>query len=374
MVMIVGIPKERSAGETRVAATPETVRKMVNKGLGVVVEESAGLTSHFTDADYVSFGARIVDAKNAFDSDIVMKVQQPSIEEIKAMKNGSVLLSFLNMCSDDGTLGRLAEKNINAFALEMVPRLSRAQPLDALSSQSNIAGYRAAIEGAHLYHRFFPMMMTSAGSTPPAKVIVLGAGVAGLQAVATAKRLGAAVEAFDVRPEVKEQVMSLGAKFIELDVGESGEGRGGYAKELSKEGKEKQQALLAEKLKQADIIISTALIPCRPAPLLITEDAVRGMREGSVIIDMAAATGGNCALTVPEKIVVRHGVKIVGFSNYPAMMPGDASSFYAKNIVNLLFLFIGQKNGTTTLKDFHEDEITAAALVTFNGGVCSKGG
>ena len=313
--MIAGIPKERAPGETRVAGTPETVHKMIKKGLEVVVEESAGLASHFTDADYLSTGARIVDVKNVFDSDIVMKVQQPSTKEIKAMKNGSVLLSFLNMCGDDGTLGRLAKKNINAFSLEMIPRLSRAQPLDALSSQSNIAGYRAAIEGAHLYHRFYPMMMTSAGSTPPAKVIVLGAGVAGLQAIATAKRLGAVVEAFDVRPEVKEQVMSLGATFIELDVGESGEGSGGYAKELSKEGKEKQQELLTEKLKQADIIISTALIPCRPAPLLITEDAVKGMREGSVIIDMAAASGGNCALTEPEKVVVRHGVEIVGFSN-----------------------------------------------------------
>jgi len=249
------------------------------------------------------------------------------------------------------------------LGMERMPRISRAQSMDALSSQSNIAGYRAVIEAAAVYGRFFPMMMTSAGSAKPARVVVLGAGVAGLQAIATARRLGADVHAYDVRPETKEQIQSLGAKAIELDLGESGAGEGGYAKELSDEAKARQQSLLADELAKAHVIISTALIPCRPAPELITEDVVRRMREGSVIIDLAAANGGNCKLTRPDQIVVEHGVRIVGHTNYPSMVPADASAFYAKNLSNLLDIMVEKSDAGLVLKDLAADEITKAMLV-----------
>jgi len=370
--MIVGIPKEKTAGEARVAATPDTVEKMKSIGLDVVIEREAGLKSHFTDADYDSAGAEVSNRKKALSADIVLVVQKPDGRDIKQIKSGAVLVGFMDMCNDDGTLGKLAEKGVTAFALEMIPRISRAQPLDALSSQSGIGGYRAAVTAANLYDRFFPMMMTAAGSTRPAKVIVIGAGVAGLQAAATARRLGAEVAAFDVRPEVKEQVMSLGAKFIELDVGESGEGEGGYAKELSEKAKEKLQELLTEELKKADIVISTAQIPCRPAPRLISEEAIKAMRHGSVVIDMAASSGGNCPLTEPDKIIERYGVKIAGYTNYPAMMAGDASAFYARNLLGFVKLLTEEKDGAPVFKNFMEDEITSASLVTHKGKLRSR--
>ena len=251
----------------------------------------------------------------------------------------------------------------------MMPRLSRAQTMDVLTSQANIAGYRAVLEAARLYGRFFPMMMTSAGSAKPARVVVLGAGVAGLQAIATARRLGAQVWAYDVRPEVKEQIQSLGAKFIEFDLGESGSGSGGYAKQLSPEAQQKQQHMLQEELKKADIIISTALIPCMPAPVLITEDAVKGMHEGAVIVDMAAATGGNCPLTVPDEIVNKHGVILCGVTNFPALMPSDASNFFARNLYNFLMLMLEQTDGAWRFKDWFADEITTMTLITHQGKV-----
>jgi NAD(P) transhydrogenase subunit alpha len=367
--MKVGIPKEIRAGETRVAVTPETTRKLRAMGLDVLIEQGAGLASHYTDDAYIEAGAEIVTARAAFGAEIVFKVHKPTDQEIGAMQQGAILVCFLELCSEAGKLDALAAAGVDAFALEMIPRISRAQTMDALSSQSNIAGYQAVLEAAHLFGRFFPMMMTSAGSAKPARVTVIGAGVAGLQAIATARRLGAAVSAYDVRPEAKEQVLSLGAKFIELDIGESGEGEGGYAKQLSPEAQARQRRLLGEELKKADIIISTALIPCMPAPVLIEEDTVIGMRQGSVIIDMAAATGGNCSLTESDKVVTRHGVILCGITNFPAMMPADASSFYARNLLNFIALLIDKTDSAVTVKDYFADEITAASLVTHQGKV-----
>jgi NAD(P) transhydrogenase subunit alpha len=254
-------------------------------------------------------------------------------------------------------------KGIRVLGMERMPRISRAQSMDVLSSQSNIAGYRAVIEAAARYGRFLPAMMTSAGSAKPARVVILGVGVAGLQAIATARRLGADVYAYDVRPETKEQIRSLGAKAIELDIGESGSGEGGYARELSAEAKARQQALLGDELTKVHVIISTAMIPCRPAPRLIAEDVVQRMRPGSVVVDLAAASGGNCPLTEPDLVVVKHGVTLVGHTNYPAMVPADASAFYAKNLANLLELLVEKGDGGLSLKDFEADEIPRTTLV-----------
>lgn len=367
--MKIGVPKEIAAGETRVAATPETVKKLRAAGFSVVIETGAGNGAHFTDQAYRQAGAEVVNNPQALAADIIFKVHKPSFSEIARMQRGAVLISLLDMCHDDGTFDALAEQQVQAFAMEMMPRLSRAQTMDVLSSQANIAGYRAVLEASRLYGRFFPMMMTSAGSAKPARVVVLGAGVAGLQAIATARRLGAQVWSYDVRPEVKEQVQSLGAKFIEFDLGESGAGSGGYAKQLSPEARAKQQQMLQEELKRADVIISTALIPCMPAPVLITEAAVEGMHEGAVIIDMAAASGGNCPLTEPDKIVVKHGVILCGVTNFPALMPSDASNFFARNLYNFLMLMLEKNNEQWQFKDFFADEITNMTLITHQGKV-----
>jgi len=367
--MQVGIPRETTAGETRVAATPESVKKLRAAGLAVAIESGAGLSAHFPDTAYQAAGAEIVDHARALASDVVFKVHKPTSAEIRRLKRGGVLISLLDMCHDDGTFDLLADQGVDSFALEMMPRLSRAQTMDVLSSQANIAGYRAVLEAARLYGHFFPMMMTSAGSAKPARVVVLGAGVAGLQAIATARRLGAQVWAYDVRPEVKEQVQSLGAKFIEFDLGESGSGQGGYAKVLSPEARVKQQHLLQQELKKADVIVSTALIPCMPAPVLITEEAVEGMPEGAVIVDLAAATGGNCPLTVPDQIVLKHGVIICGITNFPALMPSDASNFFARNLYNFLILMLDNSNGTPQFKNYFDDEITSMTLITHQGKV-----
>lgn len=371
--MQIGIPKETRPGETRVACTPETAKKLIKKGFTIAVEKSAGVPAGFSDSDFAMDGLKIVDAATALGSEIVFKVQRPSPSEVLLMKKSAVLICFIEPYNlgQDGILEKLAEMGVSAFGMELIPRTSRAQSMDALSSQANIAGYRAVIEAAANYKRFFPLMMTSAGSAKPAKLIVLGAGVAGLQAIATARRLGALVESYDVRPEVREQIESLGAKFIELDVGESGSGQGGYARELSTEAKLKQQELLTEKLKKVDIIISTANIPGRKAPVLITEDAVRGMRTGSVIVDMAAANGGNCPLSEADKIVTKEGVTLVGITNFPALMPADSSGFYGHNLINLLGLMIDDKGALTINL---EDDIIAASLVTHSGTVRFKKG
>jgi len=367
--MRIGIPGETAVGETRVAGTPETVKKLRALGLDVVVEREAGLASHFTDAAYHDAGAELVSAGETLAADIVFKVHKPTFEQIRRMRRGATLICLLDMCYDDGTFDALAAQGVDSFALEMMPRISRAQTMDVLSSQANIAGYRAVLEAARLYGRFFPLMMTSAGSAKPARVVVLGAGVAGLQAIATARRLGAQVWAYDVRPEVKEQVQSLGARFIELDVGESGAGHGGYAKQLSEEAQRKEQALLTEELKKADIIVSTALIPCRPAPVLITEDAIKGMHEGAVVVDMAAASGGNCPLTEPDRIVTRHGVILCGITNFPALMPSDASNFFARNVYNFLEFMLEPGAEGVRFKDFLADDVTSMTLITFQGTV-----
>jgi len=369
--MRIGIPKETRAGETRVAATPESVKKLLKKGLSVLLQSGAGIHSGFTDEDYKTAGAEIGNLEAALACEIVLKVNRPDANELRMMKKGSVLVSMLDPYSplDNGVnmMDALAQAGIQAFGMELIPRTSRAQSMDALSSQANIAGYRAVLEACTQYGRFIPLMMTSAGSAKPARVIVLGAGVAGLQAIATAKRLGATVEAYDVRAEVKEQILSLGAKFIELDVGEEGSGTGGYARELSTEARARQQALLTERLKKADIIISTANIPGRKAPVLITEEALMGMRAGSVVIDMAASTGGNCPLTEAGKTVVKHGVKLVGITQFPNLVPSDSSSFYANNLVNLLSLMIETKEGIASLNINLEDDILAGSLAIYNG-------
>jgi len=361
--MKLGIPKETLAGERRVATTPDVAKKLIGKGFQVLLEHGAGTAAHYTDEAYAEAGVELAGRDACFGADIVLKVRRPSDEEAAAVRSGAIYIGLLESCGDDPLVERMTENGVQVLGMERMPRISRAQSMDALSSQSNIAGYRAVIEAAAQYGRFFPMMMTSAGSAKPARVVVLGAGVAGLQAIATARRLGADVYAYDVRPETKEQIQSLGAKAIELDLGESGAGEGGYAKELSDEAKARQQALLADELAKAHVIVTTALIPCRPAPELVTEDVVKRMREGSVIVDLAAANGGNCKLTRPDEVVVAHGVTIVGHTNYPSMVPSDASAFYAKNLENLLGIMVEQGDGGLVLKDLSEDEITKAMRV-----------
>ena len=355
--------KESLPGENRVALSPEIVKKLSAKGFEISLISGAGDKAHFSDELYQEAGGSVIQPDQPIEAKILVKVRKPTLDEVKQLPDGTILIALAESCGSDEVLNAAMEKGINYLAMERIPRISRAQAMDALSSQSNIAGYRAVIEAAVHYGRFLPLMMTSAGSAKPAKLVVLGAGVAGLQAIATAKRLGADVSAYDVRPETKEQIESLGAKAIELDVGESGSGEGGYAKELSDEAKAKQQQLLADELSKAHVIITTALIPCRPAPTLVTEEVVKNMREGSVIIDLAAATGGNCPLTEADKVVTKHGVVLVGHTNYPSMVPSDASAFYGGNIMNLLNIMVDKGEQGLVLKDLDEDEITAAMQV-----------
>ncbi|MGB5453685.1 MAG: Re/Si-specific NAD(P)(+) transhydrogenase subunit alpha [Sedimenticolaceae bacterium] len=360
--MKVGIPKERVDGESRVATTPEIAKKLVAGGVTVMLERGAGEGSYYSDAAYEEAGVQLTDAAGALACDIVAKVRKPLVDEVSAMREGAIFIGHAETCDqDDPVINAMQQRGIRVIAMERIPRISRAQSMDALSSQSNIAGYRAVIEAASHFGRFLPLMMTSAGSSKPARVVVLGVGVAGLQAIATARRLGGDVLAYDVRPETREQIESLGAKAIVLDIGEGGAGEGGYARELSEEGKAKQQALLADELARAHVIITTALIPCRPAPVLVSEEVVRRMRAGSVIVDLAAANGGNCPLTERDRVVVKHGVILVGHTNYPSMVPSDASAFYAKNIANLLEVMFDRSAGGIALKDLDEDEITRDA-------------
>lgn len=353
---------ETRTGETRVASTPDVVKKLVGKGLEVVVQAGAGVLAGYPDAEYAQAGARLADRAGAYDVDLLLKVRRPDEADVEAMRPGGLYMGLLESCGEDPIVAAMLAKGLRVLGLERVPRTSRAQSMDVLSSQSNIAGYRATLEAAARYGRFFPMMMTSAGSAKPARVVVLGAGVAGLQAIATARRLGADVHAYDVRPETREQILSLGAKPIDLDLGESGAGEGGYAKELSEEAKARQRAALSDELAKAHVIITTALIPCRPAPVLVTEEVVQRMRPGSVIVDLAAASGGNCPLTVVDEIVERHGVTIVGLTDYPALVPADASAFYARNLLNLIEIMIESGEAGPALKDLDADDITAAML------------
>jgi H+-translocating NAD(P) transhydrogenase subunit alpha len=366
--MKVGVAKESAPGETRVAVVPDTARRLAGDGVDVLVERGAGETATFADAAYEKAGARIVDTGELYaEADVVCKVRKPSAEEIDRLRAGQVLLALLQPLVDAELTRALAERGVTAFSLDSIPRVTRAQPMDALSSQSTVAGYKAAILAAEHLGKFFPMLTTAAGTIPPARVLVLGAGVAGLQAIATARRLGAVVSAFDVRPVVKEQVESLGASFLELDV-EGAEGVGGYAVALAEDEHEREQQLIAHHAAESDAVITTALIPGRPAPELITESAVDGMRAGSVIVDLAAEAGGNCAATKPGETVVVNGVTIVGITNVPATMPVHASQMYSRNVQAFLALVV--KDGALEL-DF-EDEIVRDTCVAHGGKVTKE--
>jgi NAD(P) transhydrogenase subunit alpha len=368
--MKVSVPKESASGETRVAIVPEVVKKLTAGGIEVVVEPGAGEASHVLDSALQEAGAKL-EAGAGFSGDVVAKVQPPSADEIGRLRQGSVLIAFLQPLTNGDVAKSLASAGVTSFAMEAVPRITRAQSMDALSSQATVAGYRAALIGAQEIGRFFPMLTTAAGTIRPAKVLVLGAGVAGLQAIATARRLGGVVSAFDVRAAVKEQIESLGARFIELDIGlDDAESAGGYARALTDEEQQRQREALADVIAQQDIVISTAAGPGRRAPLLIIEDAVKRMPAGAVIVDLAAETGGNCELTESGQTVVKHDVKIVGPENLPASMPDHASQLYAKNIQALLGLMVSDE-GALNL-DF-EDEVIAGACITRDGEIVHEG-
>lgn len=371
--MLIGVPQETAAGETRVAATPETVKKLVAQGHVLRVEQGAGLNASATDEAYAAAGAEIVAREAAFGADLVLKVRSPDPGELPLFKPGAVLVGMLNPFDRDG-LERLAGACLTAFALEAAPRTSRAQSMDVLSSQANIAGYKAVMLGAFHYQRLFPMLMTAAGTIKAARVVVLGVGVAGLQAIATAKRLGAVIEASDVRPAVKEQVESLGAKFIEVpyetdEEREAAVGVGGYARPMPPGWLQRQQVEVAKRVAQADVVITTALIPGRPAPVLVTEEMVRAMKPGSVIVDIAAPAGGNCPLTEPGQTVRKHGVTLVGETNLPALVAADSSSLYARNLLDFLKLVLTKEGGFALPAD---DDIVTACLVAHEGQVLRK--
>jgi proton-translocating NAD(P)+ transhydrogenase subunit alpha len=355
--MKVGVPRETAAGEHRVALVPESVKRLAGSGFEIQLERGAGEAASFPDRAYEEAGAALVE--DPYSADAVAKVQTPSADESARLRDGQILIGFLQPLTDREGIDRLAERGVVAFAMESIPRITRAQAMDALSSQATVSGYKAAILAAERLPRFFPMLMTAAGTVAPAKVLVLGAGVAGLQAIATARRLGAVVSGFDVRPVVREQVESLGATFLDLGVtGE--ETAGGYARELTAEEQQRQQEALEARVPDFDAVITTALVPGRPAPRLIPASAVRAMRPGSVIVDLAAEAGGNCELTEPGEAVVREGVTIVGYTNIPSTMPFHASQLYSRNVFALLEHLApeGQLN-----LDW-EDEITASACVT----------
>jgi NAD(P) transhydrogenase subunit alpha len=373
----IGIAKERRPSEKRVAASPETVKKLAAMGIELLVEKEAGNASFFLDRFYEETGARIVpDAETLFrEADVILKVQRPFVEpllevdEMSLLRPGQTLIAMLEALVNRDQVKVYAEKKVTAIAIELLPRITRAQSMDVLSSQSNLAGYKAVIDASYHFGRLFPMMMTAAGTIAPARVLVLGAGVAGLQAIATAKRLGAMVSAFDVRPVAKEQVESLGAKFVEVAPEESApaETAGGYAREMSEEYKKRQAELIHETAKKSDIIITTALIPGKPAPVLVTEEMVRDMKPGSVIFDLAAPAGGNCPLCVMDQVVVVHGVTILSYENLPSRVPMDASALYARNVFNFLVPMIDKE--TKALRIDTEDEIVRGTLLTYEGRI-----
>jgi NAD(P) transhydrogenase subunit alpha len=353
----IGVPREREPGERRVALVPDVAKRLTEAGFELVIERGAGVAASYPNAAYEEAGASIVD--DAFDAEGVLKVRKPSADEVERLRDGQVLIGFLEPLTDAEGIERLSSRGVIAFAMESIPRITRAQPMDALSSQSTVAGYKAVLLAAERLPKFFPMLMTAAGTVPPAKVLVLGAGVAGLQAIATARRLGAVVTGFDVRPVVKEQVESLGATFLDLSIrGE--ETAGGYAQELTEEEQQRQQAELGERVPEFDVVITTALVPGRPAPKLIPATAVEAMRPGSVIVDLAAETGGNSELTQPGEVIEADGVTIVGLTNVPATMPFHASQLYARNVAALLQHLAPE--GELVLD--WDDEITAGACVT----------
>jgi len=361
--MRIGVVRETTPGERRVALVPETVGRLAKSGNEVVVERGAGEASSFPDRMYTEAGGTIGDAWSA---DLVLKVARPSDDELGRIHEGAVLIAFLQPLTNHTLVRELARRRVTALSMDAIPRITRAQPMDALSSQATVAGYKAVLLAAAALPKFFPMLTTAAGTIPPAKAFIIGAGVAGLQAIATARRLGAVVEAFDTRPVVKEQVQSLGAKFLEVDLGETGEGAGGYAKELSEEAHRKEVELLAKAVKENDIIITTAAIPGRPAPKLITADMVRSMKPGSVIVDLAAETGGNTELTQAGKVIDVDGVRIDGTTNIPSTMPYHASQMYSRNIQSLLGLML-TKEGKLNLD--MNDDVIKGTVITKDGEV-----
>jgi NAD(P) transhydrogenase subunit alpha len=373
--MKIGIPKEVHAGEKRVATTPDVAKQLIKLGFEVAIEAGAGSAAHYSDASYVEVGVTVV--KNAqevwTDSDIILKVREPELnpdlqkEEIDLLHENQILITFLWPAQNPEMLKKLAEKKVTALAMDMIPRISRAQKLDALSSMANIAGYRAVVEAAQHFGRFFTGQITAAGKVPPAKVMVIGAGVAGLAAIGAAKSMGAIVRAFDTRPEVKEQIESMDAEFLELDFEEEGSGTGGYAKVMSKEFIEAEMALFAEQAKEVDIIITTALIPGKPAPELILEDMVMSMKDGSVIVDLAAERGGNCKLSEAGKVVKVHGVSIIGYTDLPSRMAAQSSQLYGTNLRHLLTDMCPNKDGNVVV-DF-DDEVVRGATVVKNGEI-----
>ncbi|HEY9726196.1 MAG TPA: Re/Si-specific NAD(P)(+) transhydrogenase subunit alpha [Chroococcales cyanobacterium] len=365
--MKIAIAKEIEVGERRVALIPDTVARLVKQGLEIWVEAGAGEAAFFTNEAYEAAGAKIIGDTNTLwsEADVVLKVGVPKEHETYQLREGSSLISFLNPLGKPEIVQHLANRKVTAFSLELIPRSSRAQSMDALSSQAGVAGYKAVLIAAAALPKFFPMLTTAAGTIKPAKVFVMGAGVAGLQAIATARRLGAVVEAFDIRPAVKEEVQSLGAKFVEVKLDEDTVATGGYAKEISEASKQRTQEILTEHVKNADVVITTAQVPGKKAPVLVTEEMVQQMKPGTVIVDLAAEQGGNCACTEPGKDVVRNGVTIVGPLNLPSSMPVHASQMYAKNISTLLQYLI--KDGELQLN--FEDDIIDSTCVTYGGEI-----
>ena len=368
--MRIGVPAETRDGETRVAATAETVKKLVGAGHQLLVERGAGVAASQTDEAFAAAGATLASAEEALGAELVLKVRAPQAHELSRMQSGAALVGMLNPFDRDG-LSALAGAGVTAFALEAAPRTTRAQSLDVLSSQANIAGYKAVLMAAAAYGRMMPMLMTAAGTVKAARVLILGAGVAGLQAIATAKRMGAVIEASDVRPAVKEQIESLGAKFVDVpyeteEEREIAQGVGGYARPMPESWMKRQAQAVADRMKQADIVITTALIPGRRAPVLVTAEMVQSMKPGSVILDMAVEQGGNCALSECGATVIKHGVTIIGQPNLPATVPADASALYARNVLDFLKLVL-DKEGRLTVN--LEDDIVKACLVTREGQV-----
>jgi H+-translocating NAD(P) transhydrogenase subunit alpha len=361
--MVVAVGRERSPKERRVALVPETVTRLCRAGVTVHVEHGAGIAAAFPDALYQAAGATFADDVQSLarEADVLVGVGRPTEEALTALRPGSVVVGFFNPLGDPDYVRRLAGAKITVLAMEMIPRITRAQSMDALSSQSNIAGYKAVLLAAAALPKFFPMLTTAAGTIPPAKLLVLGAGVAGLQAIATARRLGAVVSGYDVRSAVKEQILSLGASFLEFDLGADAEAAGGYAKELTPEQQERQRAWMVEQIGGNDVVITTALVPARKAPVLISEAAVQAMKLGSVIVDIAAEAGGNCALTVPDEVITSpNGVTIVGTTNLPSTMPSDASRLYSRNVYALLSPWM--KDGELSI-DMNDDVAKGAAIV-----------
>jgi H+-translocating NAD(P) transhydrogenase subunit alpha len=365
--VIIGIPKETKEKEHRVSMTPDVAAQLIKAGYQMIIESDAGLSSYFDNESYSSVGVEIVASKNEVytKADILLKVNNPSTEEVRLMKKAAVLICFMYAATNPVLINAYAQQGISAFSVDAIPRISRAQKMDALSSQANLAGYKAVILGANALGKIFPMLTTAAGTIKPSKVVIMGAGVAGLQAIATAKRLGAVVEVSDIRPETKEQVASLGGKFIEVKGDDSLKIEGGYVKGVSEEFLKKQQALIAKHVSEADLVITTALIPGKKAPLLVTEEMVKNMKRGSVIVDMAVEQGGNCNLSELNKTVVKHGVTLIGESNLPSLLPLNSSQLYAKNLqAFLLHLSTSEK-----FKWEMDEEITKGSLITHQGQI-----